>query len=71
MKVSIEEVQALLAHKNAYNSLKFDEIEWTLNGQVVPISQEKAESFKFMGLNNTDFVDLGLCDPMITGREDF
>lgn len=59
MKVAIEEIQALLDHREAINDLKFDEIEWTLNGEVIPIRREVLEIFRASRLNNMDFVDFG------------
>jgi hypothetical protein len=58
-QVGIEYVEWLIEEINKINRLKLADIEWTLKGEVVPVSREVAEAFKFTGLNNKDFISTG------------
>lgn len=55
-RISMEEVSGLLDRIAEINSLPFDEIEWTENGEVIPYKQQLIDAWKDLGLNNTDFV---------------
>lgn len=60
--IDIEEVQRLQARLIEINKLPFEEIVWYQNGRQIEISDEKLHDFKFIGLSNTCFVELGLYD---------
>jgi hypothetical protein len=54
--VSVEEVRALKARLREINSLDFDEINWTLLGESLPITKAESEYWQYVGLSNADFV---------------
>lgn len=57
LKVDMHEVVEMKAWLRYINTKDLDQIVWTKNGEVIDISKELIEDFKYMGLNNTDFVD--------------
>jgi hypothetical protein len=57
MRVAIEEVNAMRERRREINDTPLEDIEWTLNGEVVKdISHEEIVDWKFTGLSNCDFV---------------
>ena len=58
IRIAIEDVLELQAKRAAINTLPLGEIEWTQNGEVIPITPEQVEDFRFTGLSNTSFVEL-------------
>ena len=67
VRIAIEEVQTLRDRQAEINRLPMDQIEWTRNGELVPVTPEQRKAFRFTGLNNICFVDLefwrGAADP--------
>jgi hypothetical protein len=61
-RIDIEEVQRLQARLAEINKLPFEEIVWCKNGKPLEIAVAKLYDFKFFGLSNTCFVELGLYD---------
>lgn len=56
MRVDCEKVRALKDELREINQTPFDELEFYENGVKIDIENKIRESFKFTGLNNTDFV---------------
>lgn len=60
VQVSFEEVAELIDRLAEINALDFKDIEWTMKGVPVILDPQVAEDFKFTGLSNTYFFELGL-----------
>ncbi len=56
MKVDIEEIRALKARLAEINLVPLEDIQWFENGVEVQIPPETVAEWKFVGLNNADFV---------------
>lgn len=56
MKVDIDKVNLLLDQIAEINRIPFSEIEWQQQGRTLDISEEILERWKYIGLNNTEFV---------------
>ena len=56
MRVDVEIVRELKDTLLAINKEKLEDIEWYLDDKKLEIPQKDVDSFKFTGLNNTDFV---------------
>jgi len=60
MKIKISEVLFLKERLKEINNLDLSNIEWLdENGNVVEIDPKNISDFKYMGLNNADFIDTG------------
>ena len=57
VKISVEYVQALLEKQATINALPLKDIEWTLDGKTLEISDKKKENWRFIDLGNTGFVE--------------
>jgi hypothetical protein len=55
MRVSVEDIIELRKRRQAINNTPLEEIEWTRNGEVVEVTEEDVEGWKFTGLSNFDF----------------
>lgn len=55
-KVTIEEILAIRKRRKEINDLDIREIEFTLDGVVINVTDQDLEEWRFMGLNNFDFV---------------
>jgi len=56
MKVDIEKLHDAKALINSINSAGIEEIEFYENGEKLYFSAELIEKWRFIGLNNTDFI---------------
>jgi hypothetical protein len=55
-RINIEDVEKLLEERRKINIIPFENIEWYKNGKKLILNPKILEEYKFMGLNNTDFV---------------
>lgn len=56
-RVNIKDVMDIEARRKEINSLDFDEIEWVdENNNSIEIDEKFIEEWKFMGMNNMDFI---------------
>lgn len=62
MRVDVEHVLALYEGLRKINKVKLEDIEWFKDGVKIEIDPIEVEHFRFVGLNNTDFVTLVLED---------
>jgi hypothetical protein len=53
--VSIEEIKAMRLRRQEINNTPLNQIQWTIDGKVQPITEEEISSWEFMGLSNIDF----------------
>lgn len=65
MKVSIEEVIELRKRRQAINNIPLEEIEWSLKGEVVKVTEDAVEGWKFTGLSNFDFAVENWIEPHV------
>ena len=56
MKVEIEEIMRIHDRLGEINSEDLSNIVFTLNGEEVDINPKHIKDFKFVGLNNVDFI---------------
>jgi len=56
MRVNIEHVRKIQAERMKINKSHLKDIEWYENGKKIEISPKKIEEFRFIGLNNLDFI---------------
>ena len=56
MKVNIEDLLALKKELNEINFQHLEDIEWDLDGELVEIPEKNIEEWKYIGLNNVDFI---------------
>ncbi len=56
VKIDIERVIKLREELNLINKLSFDDIIWMNGDKQLEVSDEKRESWKYIGLSNTDFI---------------
>jgi len=56
MVVSIEEIKALREKLAEINRVDLESITFTENGEVVKIDQRYIDEWKYIGLNNVDFI---------------
>lgn len=57
-RVDIEHIQYLQQEKNYINSFELDKIDFYWQNKPVFYPDHEQEEFKFMGLNNTDIIDM-------------
>lgn len=63
VQVSVREVKWLNERKRQINMIDIDDIEWiTEDGRVIPYNEKNVEDFKFTGLSNINFIELGFHD---------
>lgn len=55
MIVSLEEIEAMQARRAEINAVPLAEITWTRNGVPLPVSKERIEDWKFVGMSNIAF----------------
>lgn len=56
MKVNIERIKELRAELNEINSVDIEDIEFYENGEKVDVPQEHINNWRFIGLNNIEFI---------------
>lgn len=56
MRVDIQDILNHLEYLRVVNSEDIMNLEFFYEGRSIPISDEKLEQWKYMGLNNTDFI---------------
>lgn len=56
MRVDIEEILALKARLREINSIPLEDIEWYENGQLVTVSPDVVNEYKFVGMGNDWFI---------------
>jgi hypothetical protein len=60
IKISAIEIIELNARLREINSFDLEKIDFiSERGNVLKIDKDKIDSWKFIGLNNTDFIDSG------------
>jgi hypothetical protein len=59
MKVAVEYIMWLQEEINKINMANLKEIIFFENGVVLEIPKKRIEDYKFMGLNNKDFITTG------------
>lgn len=55
MQVDLRELRKVLDYLRSINKEDINNIEWTLDGQIVHIDQRDINQWRFVGLNNVDF----------------
>lgn len=65
MKIPLEFIRSLHAIKSMINSVPFDEIEWTENGETLVFPEEVTTFYCCTGLNNFDFPKYGTDDALV------
>lgn len=58
IKLDINEVRKLNEQRDAINALDFKSIEWMDGDTLLPVTPEIQERWRFIGLCNTNFVEL-------------
>jgi len=56
MIVNIEEIYRAIGELEAINNLKLKDIDFYENGEKIKISSEVIDRWKFIGLNNHEFI---------------
>lgn len=56
MKIEIEEILKIKERLREINSIDLNKIEFTEGGKVIDINPKYIEEFRFIGLNNSDFI---------------
>jgi hypothetical protein len=56
MKVAVEYIKWLTEERQKINKTPLEEIEFYENGMKVDVSEKMIKDFKFVGLNNIDFI---------------
>lgn len=56
MIVNVEEIITLESERDALNNTPLEELDFIYNGKLVNISKEELDHWKFIGLNNIDFI---------------
>lgn len=59
VKINVEQVREARKFLRSVNKHDLENIEWLEKGQPVKISDKAHAEFKYLGLNNTDFIDAG------------
>ena len=65
-KVSTEYILWLRNELKKINMLKIQDIEFFKDGMILECPKKIIDDFKFTGLNNTDFIELGLYNELDT-----
>lgn len=55
-KITIERVTELINIIDNINAIPFEEIEWHLDDKPIQLDSKIVKEWKFIGLNNVDFV---------------
>ena len=58
-EIAIEDVRAMQLRREEINRLPLEEIIWTEGGVPVSIDKKTIEDWRFVGLNNIDFITSG------------
>jgi hypothetical protein len=67
IKISAIEIIELNARLREINSFDLEKIDFiSERGNVLKIDKDKIDSWKFIGLNNTDFIDSGFINMVST-----
>lgn len=56
MRVDLEEIYDIMKRRKRINSVPLEDIEFYENGIKLDINPEIVNDFKFIGLNNIDFI---------------
>ncbi|CAB3784680.1 hypothetical protein [Pararobbsia alpina] len=56
MKIDVDEAIATIQEWRALNKPELADMQFVRNGEPVVIDPEIVEEFRFIGLNNTDFI---------------
>jgi hypothetical protein len=59
VRVDVERILALKAELREINNVDLKDIEFFQNGEPLKISPLAVEDFRFIGMNNTDFITSG------------
>jgi hypothetical protein len=62
IKIDVNEVLALRKRMDEINSIELKDIIWMDGEKEISIPPERIERWRFVGLNNTCFVEMGLHD---------
>jgi hypothetical protein len=66
-RIKISEIIELNARLREINSFDLEKIDFiSERGNVLKIDKDKIDSWKFIGLNNTDFIDSGFINMVST-----
>jgi len=57
LRIKVERIRELLQELEEFDKLSLKDVELTENDEVIPISAEILEEWKFIGLTNTFFVE--------------
>lgn len=57
--VNAEEVRALKEQLREINNIPLEDIEWHEDGKPLDINPEFIKEWRFIGMNNSDFIDTG------------
>lgn len=63
MKVNVEEVEQWLRFRERVNDMPLDQIQWYRNGERIEIPTAAIEDWKFIGLSNVCFAEMGFPAP--------
>lgn len=55
--IAVEEVRRLKARLREINALDLKDIVWTEDGKEVEVPPARLEEWRFIGMNNADFID--------------
>ena len=56
MRIDVEDVFQANEELAKYQRIKLEEMEFYYNGKKVDVSKEHIDQWKFIGLNNADFI---------------
>jgi len=70
MKVDIEKVRELKRQLDEINSVPIEDIEFFENGKRVEFDKDVVADWKFIGLNNVDFITSGFYKGEVASHKD-
>jgi hypothetical protein len=63
VQVNIREVKWLIERKRQIDAMEIDDIEWiTEDNRILEVDKQHLEDFKYTGLGNTNFIEMGWHD---------
>lgn len=65
MQVDLEELARVKQYLRHINNTPLDQIEWIFNGKKLDIDSEFLAEWRFVGLNNTHFIESCINDDAV------
>jgi len=68
-RVDVRMIEGALSILSNFNRIPFEELELTLDGKILEISEAVRENWKFIGMCNSTFVELKMWEGTIDEAE--